>query len=118
MDAQSKATTLGLSLLVTGAALRLDEDTEGGPPRPGCWWPPESAHWQLQSVHRWPPPRVKNPTSPEDALGDIARRWGPPPAGCGLSVTCVRSSVKALVAESSGPQALVKVERPERSEDE
>ena len=33
-------------------------------------------------------------------------------------VTCVAPSVKALLAWGSGPQALVKVERPQRSEDE
>ena len=33
-------------------------------------------------------------------------------------VTCVGSAVKALFAGSSGPQVLVKVERPQRSEDE
>jgi hypothetical protein len=33
-------------------------------------------------------------------------------------VTCVGSSVEALFAASSGPEALVKVERPQRSEDE
>jgi hypothetical protein len=32
-------------------------------------------------------------------------------------VTCVGLSVKALVAWGSGPEALVKVERPQRSED-
>ena len=32
-------------------------------------------------------------------------------------VTCVGLSVKALFAWGSGPQALVKVERPQRSED-
>jgi len=32
-------------------------------------------------------------------------------------VTCVGLSVKALLAWGSGPQALVKVERPQRSED-
>ena len=35
-----------------------------------------------------------------------------------LAVTCVVLSVKALLASCSGPQALVKVERPQRSEDE
>jgi hypothetical protein len=32
-------------------------------------------------------------------------------------VTCVGLSVKALMAWGAGPQALVKVERPQRSED-
>jgi hypothetical protein len=32
-------------------------------------------------------------------------------------VTCVGLSVKVLLAWGSGPQALVKVERPQRSED-
>jgi hypothetical protein len=34
-----------------------------------------------------------------------------------MSVTCVGSLVKALVALGSGPMVFVKVERPERSED-
>ena len=33
-------------------------------------------------------------------------------------VTCVSPAVKALLVEGSGPEALVKVERPQRSEDE
>ncbi|MCA1675584.1 MAG: hypothetical protein LC799_26530 [Actinobacteria bacterium] len=33
-------------------------------------------------------------------------------------VTCVSPAVKALLAEGSGPEAVVKVERPQRSEDE
>jgi hypothetical protein len=38
--------------------------------------------------------------------------------GChGPGVTCVGLSVKALMAWGAGPQALVKVERPQRSED-
>jgi len=34
------------------------------------------------------------------------------------SVTCVGLSVKAFFAGGSGPMVLVKVERPQRSEDE
>src|SRR5262249_51518687 len=34
------------------------------------------------------------------------------------AVTCVGSSVKALFTGRSGPRVLVKVERPQRSEDE
>jgi hypothetical protein len=38
--------------------------------------------------------------------------------GTALVVTCVSPAVKALPAEGSGPEAVVKVERPQRSEDE
>ena len=41
-----------------------------------------------------------------------------PGTGILVVVTCVGSAVKALFAGSSGPQVLVKVERPQRSEDE
>jgi hypothetical protein len=42
---------------------------------------------------------------------------GSPAGGFEPRVTCVGLSVKALLAWGSGPQALVKVERPQRSED-
>ena len=51
-------------------------------------------------------------------VADVSTFLGPsapcPPAG----VTCVSPAVKALLAEGSGPEAVVKVERPQRSEDE
>jgi hypothetical protein len=43
-----------------------------------------------------------------------------PPRGdhpLGAGVTCVRGGGQGLGAEGSGPEALVKVERPQRSED-
>ena len=48
------------------------------------------------------------------------RRSGTRSSSGRLVVTCVNPDVKAqaLIAEGAGPQALVKVERPQRSEDE
>src|SRR5262249_37620802 len=50
-----------------------------------------------------------------DVVLDLAASGDPCETG---SVTCVGSSVKAVFTGRSGPQVLVKVERPQRSEDE
>jgi hypothetical protein len=55
------------------------------------------------------------------ALGNVRRRTGVRGTFSSRGsphVTCVGLSVKAFFAEGSGPMVLVRVERPQRSEDE